>query len=52
MYFWTIAIIASSIQYIGQFEDETKCNKAVETIKAQYVKAVCIQAKAPEAVKK
>jgi hypothetical protein len=52
MYFWTIAIIASSIQYVGQFQEETACNKAVESLKTQYVKAVCIQAKSPEVAKK
>jgi hypothetical protein len=52
MYFWTIAIIASSIQYVGQFEDEAKCNKAADAVKAQYVKAACIQVKSPEVAKK
>ena len=48
MYFWTIAIIASSIQYVGQFQEESQCTKAVESLKSQYVKAVCIQAKSPD----
>jgi len=48
MFFWTIVLISTNITYIGQFEDEAKCNKAVEAIKTQYIKAACIQAKAPD----
>ena len=50
--FWSIAllsagIISPNIQYIGRFQNETLCQKAVEVLKVQQfpqqTKAICVE---------
>jgi hypothetical protein len=57
---WAIAIIISmtttNVTYVGQFEQEAACNKAVQDLRSQNlssIKAVCVQISKPaEAAKK
>ena len=57
---WAIAIIggmyANNVSYVGQFEQEAACNKAVQDLRSQNlssIKAVCVQISKPaEAAKK
>lgn len=47
MFFWTIAIVTMNVAYVGQFEDEAKCNKAAEAARLQSLRAICVQVKVP-----